>query len=439
MASFEEDQSTGDINNLLSAFEESGGVINKNLDFQKSTASGVSIIAKEFIKKGSVLVGVPYDELLTAQRVINYEPLRRIFIEQEQLHDFPDEVLAIGIMFAAVAGSACPWYKHVATFPIKSLDSTIFWSEEELLELKGCNVFLLTNMMNKQIEADWEAVHSALKQIYPDLLGGISLAMYKWAISMIYSRAVGIVNKEGQYERVLPPVLDFANHHPDEASETAAVFDFDTEKNVLNFKLNKEKKQGEECFAVYGPYSNAKLAYNYGFVLIGNPHRGVDLWTKPGPSTSQGALKQQILDQYELTKVQNYDFEGTIRPGYIAPALLSTLRILNANTEEMQQADKLKRAFDGRMISVRNEEAAYASLMELLKANFKQDRLVEDKLNLHDKLVAGTPTSDKKVMALIIRIDEQELYKESIEYVTRLTSKLGEEGDDYLPPDAAQS
>ena len=105
-------------------------------------------------------------------------------------------------------------------------------------------MYILTKMMNKQIEADWEAVHAALKQIYPDILGGISLSMYKWAISMIYSRAVGIQNKDGMYERVIPPVLDFANHHPDEAEDTASVFNFDTETNILQFKVNKDKKAG---------------------------------------------------------------------------------------------------------------------------------------------------------------------------------------------------
>ena len=187
---------------------------------------------------------------------------------------------------------------------------------------------------------------------------------------------------------------------------------------------------------MYGAYSNAKLAYNYGFVQVGNPHRGVDLWTKSGPNTSNSQLKQEILNKHELTKDQSYDFEGTIKPNYISPALLSTLRILNANTEELQQADKIKRALSGSIISVRNETAAYASLKELLEANLQAERLVEDKLQLHEKLSRNSPGSDRRVMALIIRIDEQELYKETLDYLAKLTTELNEQGDDYQPPDA---
>ena len=97
------------------------------------------------------------------------------------------------------------------------------------------------------------------------------------------------------------------------------------------------------------------------------------------------------------------------------------------NAEELQQADKIQRALNGKMMSVRNETAAYASLKELLEANLKQERLVEDKLDLHEKLASGCDTANRKVIALIIRVDEQELYK--------LTVELEEKGDDFSPPD----
>ena len=427
MATFGSEQADDDINLLIDHFVANGGVLDPKLGFKKTKESGVSIVAKEEIKAGSTVIGVPYDQLLCVDRIKKHEPLRRIFVEQEQLNEFPDEVLAIGLMHAAVTGESCPWYKHVVTFPVDSINSTMHWSEDELAELKGCNVYYLTQMMNKQIEADWEAVHSALTQLYADILGGITLGMYKWAMSMIYSRAVGIRNKEGALERVIPPVLDFVNHNPVEATETADVFDFDTETNMLKFKVAKDKRAGEECFAVYGTYSNAKLAYNYGFIIPQNNHRAIDLWTKAGPSTSRGELKQQLLDDNPLTKEQKYDFEGTIRPDYISPALLCTLRILNANAEELQMADQIQKAFLGKMISLRNEEAAYASLRELLVANYNQEKLANDKLLLHDLLLANTPRSDRKVIALFVRIDEQELYKGAIDYVDILTRKIADE------------
>ena len=125
MAAFDDDQSAADVEALLEEFAspERGGFVNEVCEFVKTKESGISIMAKEALTAGSTVVGVPYDQLLSTERIMNYEPLRRIFVEQEQLRDFPDEVLAIGIMHAACAGAACPWYKHVATFPIKSINS----------------------------------------------------------------------------------------------------------------------------------------------------------------------------------------------------------------------------------------------------------------------------------------------------------------------------
>jgi hypothetical protein len=436
MASFEgEEQTAADVEALVEQFKNSSGIVDPKVEFIKSPESGLCVVAKEEVTAGSIVISVPYEQLLTVNRVKNFEPLRQIFVEQEQLNDFPDEVLAIGIMFAAIAGEVAPWYQHVVTFPVEGISSTIHWRPEELEELKGSNVYHLTRMMNKQIEADWEAVHSALKQLYPHVLGGVTLSIYKWAMSMIYSRAVGIHNQKGEYERVIPPVLDFVNHNPVEANETADAFNFDTETNMLNYKVAKTKAAGEECFAVYGPYSNAKLAYNYGFIIPQNNHRGIDLWTKPGPQTSNADVKQQLLSENELTRDQKYDFEGTIKPGYIAPALLSTLRICNASPEELQSADQIYKVFRGSMMNVRNEDAAYSSLLELLQANFNQEKLAEDKLQLHDLLLANKSTGDRRVMALFIRIDEQELYKETIEMVQGLRTKLNAELEAYTPPD----
>ena len=122
MTSFIEDEQTvTDINVLLDEFSsERGGIINDAVEFVKTDESGVAIMAKEALKAGSVVVGVPYDVLLSAQKVMTYEPLRRIFVEQEQLRDFPDEVLAIGIMHAAVQDLSALGINTWLRFPLRA-------------------------------------------------------------------------------------------------------------------------------------------------------------------------------------------------------------------------------------------------------------------------------------------------------------------------------
>lgn len=78
----------------------------------------------------------------------------------------------------------------------------------------------------------------------------------------------------------------------------------------------------------------------------------------------------QILQNHDLTKNQTYDFAGTIRDKYISPALLATIRVIQATSEELQ-GEHVQRAFEGKMLSVRNEEAAYRSLAALLTARMR--------------------------------------------------------------------
>ena len=64
-----------------------------------------------------------------------------------------------------------------------------------------------------------------------------------------------------------------------------------------------------------------------------------------------------------MTKDPTYDFTGTLRPGFISPALLATIRIVQAKESELECAEA---AFRGEMLSVRNETASYVGLRNLL-------------------------------------------------------------------------
>ena len=54
-------------------------------------------------------------------------------------------------------------------------------------------------------------IHRTLNPTFADILGKNTIDCYMWALSIVYSRAIG-VTKAGQYIRAIPPVLDMANH-----------------------------------------------------------------------------------------------------------------------------------------------------------------------------------------------------------------------------------
>jgi hypothetical protein len=395
----------------------------------------MGVYSAKDLPTGTVIMSIPFADCISTESIIQSEALRHIFAEQQGLTDYPDEVLAIAIMFASLPqGAACPWADHVRTFPAAGeMNSTIFWSAEELELVRGCTVYHLTTMMQRQIKADWAGLYTQLLQAYPAELAGATEELYQWALSMVYSRAVGL-HRAGLYTRVIAPVLDLANHNPSVGAETADTFFFDEAADMLQFKAAVDVRSGEECFAMYGPYPNAKLAYTYGFVVHKQRYQAVDLWTRVSPSSSNAAAKQNLLQGQPFTALQTYDFTGTLRPDFISGALLSTVRVMQASPAELQGLLG-GQPYIGNMVSVANEARTYSSLRELLVARLEVDKVEADLQTLGKLLLDGVAHSDRRVMALIIQVEERDLVQASIRLVDRCQEKLQELGESYKPLD----
>ena len=325
------------------------------------------IFSTKALNAKEILISVPYHLCISLDAVFQSK-LSCIFQSDEfsGLISYPDEVMAIGIMSALQLD--LPWSLHVSTMP-KYINSTIFWEDEALKKLSPTSIYHLTNMMKSQISNDWENIHFPLTIKYPDLLGEATIETYKWALSMIYSRAVGFARR-GKYVRCIPPILDMANHFCYYGKEAADSFNYsETDDSIRLLSINN-KEAGEECFAIYGPYPNSKLLFTYGFVIQNNIHNVIDLWTRITPSTLNYEIKNHILNSNKLTSVQTYDFEGTIRAGYISSSLLSTVRIIQCDEQEIESG-AYQNTFNGKMISIRNELSTYTSLKALISSRIK--------------------------------------------------------------------
>lgn len=357
------------IRDLISHVTGKGAVVSENINFIHTEEAGTGIFATGAIKSRDSLVCVPFCECISAESVINTR-VGEIITARPDLLEYPDEVIAMGLMYAVTLGKddagLCSWINHVKTIP-KTYNTPLYWSDEELNEIKGYNVYHLTNLMKKQIQADWDTLHQPLSLEFPDILGEATQELYQWALSTVYSRAVGI-HRNDVYTRCIPPVVDMANHNPEAGSEAAETLSYDDKNDTVSFINTTPKVAGDECFAVYGNYSNEKLLYTYGFVIHNAPVKAVDLWTRVVPSLSLATEKQTILSSHELTRTPTYDFEGTLRPGYVSPALLATIRIMQADASELEFSEA---AFRGEMLSVRNETATYVSLRQLLLHGMK--------------------------------------------------------------------
>ena len=430
---------------LCSLVQQRGAFISSKVAFEEDASSakrGVGVRAVEHIKEGTVVISIPFGLCISVDSVTQLEPLKPLFDENPGLLDYPDEVLAVGLMFGrradrlsnddVAAAAEALLNAHVRTMP-KAFNTSLYWSDDEMTMLRPSNAFHLTRLMKSQINNDWNSLHKPLALNYPEVLGHCTCELYQWALSVVYSRAVGIT-REGAYTRCIPPVLDMANHAPEAGSDAADTFRYDEPKDEVGLVCTSDRAIGDECYAVYGAYPNAKLAFSYGFVVLNNPHRAVDLWARVTPTSYEAATKQALLQASLSTRNQFYDFTGTIRPGFVHPALLATIRVIQiCDEKEMASAAN---AFCGRMVSVRNELATYGSLRDLIVARMMVESAESDKLQLGQTLLSpDCDFSDRALMALIVRVDERELLHQVLPLVDAWRARLGAEGEAFVCPD----
>lgn len=434
MAEIVENSQLNRLESVIVSIQEAGHIeVSPDVAFRAEDGSGVGIYALRDVLEGTPLVKVPFQSTLSVERIVAYEPLKAIFEENAGLASYPDEVLAIGLMHAMLPqGADCPWYDYVQTMP-RCFNTPIYWEDEEVEQLRGTNVYHLTVMLKRTIAGDYQSIHGPLSEAYA-ALEGISMDLYSWALSVIYSRALDITRR-GAHTRLLAPLLDMANHRYSSDAVAEDTFSYDDATDAVWFCAGYPMSAGQECFAVYGNYCNAKLLHTYGFVVPHNPHQAVDIWTKLQASSAFFEQKAALLAKHALSAAaHSYDFKGTIRNhnGPVDMRLLNMIRIIQADSEEELQG-VAEMIFRGSMISVRNEMATYVSLRNLLSIRLNAEQAERERRQLGEMLLSDAAPSDRLLMALVVKVEERELVQNTISIVNDWIHDLGEQGDSFRP------
>ncbi|CAI5719149.1 unnamed protein product [Peronospora destructor] len=317
------------------------------------TLQGHGVFAKQSLASGQVTLQVPFKLTMNIESAIQSD-LAPVLEKYPQIPD--DEVLALHLMHERNKGRGSFFAPYIASLPT-TFDLPVFWSDAELNELKGTNVLLLTHLMKKRLKIDFENVHQAVMEEFPEIFASprtLTLEDYTWAMSVIWSRAFG-VSKGKKYLRVLCPAMDMFNHDVNLHNPLDDYILFDEEKQLMTHHVPTDVTAGSALSISYGQYSNAKLLYSYGFVAHENHRRAVDFWMKIPPTDPYLKLKQTILDSNELTSNHTYDFCGTLFINDVDERLLATLRVILMDEQEIRV---YQTAFNSSIISARNELAA---------------------------------------------------------------------------------
>ena len=94
------------------------------------------------------------------------------------------------------------------------------------------------------------------------------------------------------------------------------------------------------------------------------------------------------------------------------------------------------------MISFRNERATYNALKQLITARMKSEKTEEDERSLKEMLKiksdARSISTDRKFMALVIRVQERELLRDTLTMLDEWIENLEDFKDDYVVPEKSK-
>ncbi|XP_010476435.1 PREDICTED: fructose-bisphosphate aldolase-lysine N-methyltransferase, chloroplastic [Camelina sativa] len=338
------------------------------------------------------------------------------------------------------------WRVYLDMLP-QSTDSTVFWSEEELAELKGTQLLSTTLGVKEYVENEFLKLEQEILLLNKDLFSSrITLDDFIWAFGILKSRAFSRLRGQNL---VLIPLADLINHNPAITTEDyayeikgAGLFSRDL---LFSLKSPVYVEAGQQVYIQYDlNKSNAELALDYGFVES-NPNRNSYTLTIDIPESDPFyGDKLDIAETNGMGETGYFD----IVDGQTLPAgMLQYLRLVALGGSD---AFLLESIFNNTIwghlelpVSRSNEELicrvvrdACKSALSGFSTTIEEDEklLEEGKLNHRLEIALKIRIGEKRVLQQIDQIfKDRELELDVLEYYQERRLKdlglVGEQGD----------
>ncbi|KAL8536895.1 hypothetical protein ACS0TY_012174 [Phlomoides rotata] len=249
-----------DYNDFLPWLERKAGAkISSTLSIGKSPHGGRGLYASENIKKGDLLLKIPFSVQLAQD---NLPPEI-----SSLLGNYLDPItkVALLILHEKELGQDSEWAPYISRLPLPhDVHSSVFWSDEELEMIRPSSLYEETLGNKELIEGDFKAVKSVFDRC-PSRFQDPTLEEFTHAYQLVKSRAWNS-KKRGVS---LIPFADFMNH----CNTSEAAVNNNEEQQISKIIADRDFAAGEEVVIKYGKYANATLLSSYGFTL---PHNTFD-------------------------------------------------------------------------------------------------------------------------------------------------------------------
>ncbi|XP_031262371.1 fructose-bisphosphate aldolase-lysine N-methyltransferase, chloroplastic [Pistacia vera] len=339
-----------------------------------------------------------------------------------------------------------PWRVYLDILP-ESTDSTVFWSEEELVELQGTQLLSTTLGVKEYVQNEFRKVEEEIllphKQLFPY---PITSDDFLWAFGILRSRAFSRLRGQNL---VLVPLADLINHSASITTEDfayeikgAGLFSRDL---LFSLRAPVSVKAGEQVLIQYDlNKSNAELALDYGFIESNSDRNAYTLTLEISESDPFFGDKLDIAESNGLGETAYFDI---VLGQPLPPTMVQYLRLVAlGGTDAFILESIFRNTVWGHLdlpVSRDNEELicrvvrdACKSALSGYRTTIEEDGKLVEGGNLDPRLriAVGIRVGEKRVLQQIDGIfKERELELDELEYYQERRLKdlglVGEQGD----------
>jgi hypothetical protein len=392
-----------------------------NVEITTYEYEGRGVKAAADMKKGNPLFSCPI-KLLVSASAARAEPTLGPAFAQLSLRD--DDILALFLLHERRKGVASAHAHHIASLPT-SYDQTIFWSPEEMAEIKGSNVFGTTAQLLLQIKEDYESIQAALGGFTAVAVADFSLEDYSWALATIWSRSMDLpVPGEGGVTttmRVIAPVADMFNTRPGQPQVHGYMPDLES----LTVAASADTSAGDQLFIGYGSVTNARSMWLYGFASDNNPNDKVELYACMDTEAPSYEKRLKLLKALKLSdKSISAPHELSLYDP-LPKSLLLSLRVQHApkklirqwrdDPEAFSTAKKPPDASLERTI-LDALRAGVVGMLESYSTSLEEDEEAAARWAAHTQSLAAV-SGYRRRMALLLRLGEKRILRATVKAI----------------------
>ncbi|KAL5722935.1 hypothetical protein ACHQM5_006392 [Ranunculus cassubicifolius] len=399
---------------------------------------GLGLIAQKNIPRNEVVVEVPKKYWINSDTVVASEI-------GKFCGGLKPWVSITLFLLREKAKKDSPWRSYLDILP-STTNSTIYWSEEELLELQGTQLLSTTTGVKGYVQSEFLKVEEEIILPNKHLFPSITLDDFLWSFGMLRSRAFS--GLRGQ-NLVLIPIADLINHSSSITTENSSyeikgggLF---SRELIFSLRTPVAVKAGEQVLIQYDlRKSNSELALDYGFTESRASRNIYTLTLRISESDAFFGDKLDIAESNGLGEVADFDF---ILGESLPPALLTYLRLLAlGGTDAFLLESVFRNVIWDHLelpISRANEELICQVVRDTCRTalsdygtSIDEDEKLLERGNLDPRLEIAVVTrlGEKKVLEQIDGIfKERELELDALEYYQERRLKdlglVGEQGD----------